>query len=87
MLWYADSDGDLYGDPSSSNLCERAVSTDVTDNNDCDDTDPDEYPGVLWYADSAGDLYGDPSSSNSCERAVSTDVADNNGRDYTSPDA
>ena len=38
VTWYADGDGDTYGDPASSNACEKAAPADVTDNTDCDDS-------------------------------------------------
>ena len=46
VTWYADSDGDSYGNPSSSNICERANSTDVLNDDDCDDSDSGEKPGL-----------------------------------------
>ena len=76
VMWYADSDGDGFGDPASSSTCSRNASTDVSDNTDCDDTDSSEYPGVMWYADSDGDTYGDSTSSSTCSRNASTDVLD-----------
>ncbi len=45
--WYADADGDGYGD-SSSSLYQCDQPTDhVTDSTDCDDTDADVHPGAL----------------------------------------
>ena len=39
LTWYADADGDLFGDETDGgNACERAAATDVLDNTDCDDT-------------------------------------------------
>ena len=75
--WYADTDGDTFGDPASSIACERADSTDVLDSTDCDDNDADENPDVIWYPDSDGDSFGDPASNNACERAAPSDVLDN----------
>jgi len=47
---YRDEDGDGYGDPDNS---ERACPDDdwVKDGTDCDDSDPDSYPGAteIWY--------------------------------------
>ena len=60
VTWYADSDGDTFGDPNSSNECERLNVSDVLDSTDCDDGDSGEKPGVTWYADSDGDTFGDP---------------------------
>ena len=74
VIWYADADGDGYGDSGSSTECERANPTDVLDNTDCDDNDATEHPGAIWYADADGDGYGHPLSSNACERQFPTDV-------------
>jgi hypothetical protein len=49
--WYADSDGDGYGDPQArAQHCEQPEGW-VADNTDCDDTDPAVYPGAedTWY--------------------------------------
>ena len=44
--YYADTDGDGYGDPNSSvNACIEQAGY-VTDNTDCDDTNEDIYPGA-----------------------------------------
>ena len=51
VTWYADIDGDTYGDPTNWNICERANETDVLDSTDCVDSDelinpsaPDDLP-------------------------------------------
>ncbi len=46
VIWYTDADGDGYGDPSTSFLCERNHPTDVLNNLDCDDSNPAIYPGA-----------------------------------------
>jgi len=57
--YFADSDGDGFGNPNISigggNTPPLGY---VSDNTDCDDTDPDEFPGQLWYIDMDGDTYG-----------------------------
>jgi DNA-binding beta-propeller fold protein YncE len=42
---------------------------------DCDDTDPDEHPGVTWFTDADLDGYG-AGAGQDCERAAATDVLD-----------
>ncbi len=37
---------------------------------DCNDNDPDEYPGQTWYKDVDGDLYSDGTTLVQCERPV-----------------
>ncbi len=37
---------------------------------DCDDTDPDEYPGQTWYSDVDNDNYSDGATVAQCERPV-----------------
>ena len=76
VTWYADADGDGFGDAGSSMACTRAASTDVLDDTDCDDADAAEYPGVVWYVDGDGDTYGS-TQSGTCARASSTDVLNN----------
>ena len=49
--WYADADGDGYGDPESIlSACERPEGA-VDDNTDCDDTDASVHPGAVEIAD------------------------------------
>ncbi|MCB9745508.1 MAG: putative metal-binding motif-containing protein [Alphaproteobacteria bacterium] len=45
--WYADADGDGYGDAASSvEACDAPTGT-LADDSDCDDSDADTYPGAL----------------------------------------
>jgi len=46
LTWYADSDADTYGDPLSTDIDCVQPSGFVADDNDCDDTDPAQYPGA-----------------------------------------
>ncbi len=68
--WYIDGDGDGFGDMDDSGemLCEDPGTGYVTNNNDCDDTDENEYPGQIWYLDGDGDGYSDGTSTTDCER-------------------
>ena len=58
--WYADADGDGFGDASSTTLsCEAPTGT-TADATDCDDTNPDIHPGAeeTWYDGVDGDCDG-----------------------------
>ena len=60
--WYADADGDLYGDSNSSIIACAQPSGYVNNPADCDDADANLTNGLLWYTDGDGDGYGDPDS-------------------------
>ncbi len=49
--WYADADGDDYGDPSSTDISCWQPSGFVLDANDCDDTNPLRNPGETELCD------------------------------------
>ncbi|MCP4917839.1 MAG: hypothetical protein GY913_13070 [Proteobacteria bacterium] len=44
--WYADGDGDGYGDPDVTELACEQPSGCVSDDADCDDSDAQSYPGA-----------------------------------------
>jgi len=50
--WYADNDGDGYGDATTTDIACDQPSGYVTDDNDCDDTSATTYPGADEYCDS-----------------------------------
>jgi len=61
--FYADNDGDGFGNPADPILACSATSGYVSDNTDCDDTDANINPNTIWYADSDGDGFGDTNNS------------------------
>ncbi len=59
-VWYADVDGDGYGDPGNPYpRCDAPVGF-VATGDDCDDNDPAVHPGLPFHADADGDGFGDP---------------------------
>jgi hypothetical protein len=79
--YYADADGDSYGDPTSqTDACTQPTGT-VTDNTDCDDTTTAAFPGNLEVCDEID---------NNCDGVVDEGVtttfyADIDGDDYGDP--
>ncbi len=76
ITWYADTDGDGFGDPTNSQAGYTCIPLTgyVADNTDaCPDDENKIAPGVCgcgvadvaitWYADTDGDGFGDPNSS------------------------
>ena len=66
--WYADSDGDGFGDSAVRTASCTAPSGYVADSSDCDDSDGSVGEPATWYSDSDGDGYGDSTggTSSSC---------------------
>ena len=67
--WYADADGDGYGDAADSSEACDAPSGSVDNDDDCDDTDASVSPDTSWYIDYDGDGYGSSAyTTTSCEQ-------------------
>ena len=62
MVWYADTDGDGFGDAASTTTSCVQPANFVANSNDCDDNDTAVNPEVTWYADADGDGHGDAAS-------------------------
>jgi hypothetical protein len=60
QTFYADEDGDGYGDAAASTSACSAPEGYVSNNTDCDDNDEDAFPGAIWFADTDSDGFGDP---------------------------
>ena len=80
--WYADTDGDGFGDPASATEACEAESGWVADGTDCDDDDDDNFPGAAERCDGLD---------NDCDGEVDEDIqelwygdADSDG--YGNPD-
>jgi hypothetical protein len=59
VTYYADSDGDTFGNPNSTIQACSAPLGYVSNSLDCDDTNAAINPNTIWYADGDGDTYGD----------------------------
>lgn len=55
--YYADADGDSFGNPAVSIEACTAPSGYVANNTDCDDNNAMINPNTVWYLDADGDLY------------------------------
>ena len=80
--YYADKDGDGYGDPSDTVQACSPPSGYVTDNTDCNDNEPNAFPGNPEVCDGID---------NNCdgqidEGVTNTYYADNDGDGYGNPD-
>ncbi len=66
LTWYADTDGDGYGDASVTDIDCDQPSGYVSDDSDCDDTASSVYPGATEYCDEVD---------NDCDGTVDEDAA------------
>ena len=66
LTWYADVDGDGYGDPNNSVLACASSTGTVADATDCDDSSAGNFPGATETCDGAD---------NDCDGAVDEDDA------------
>ena len=57
-LFYADADGDGFGDPAMDTLLCNAPAGYVVNNTDCNDTDSLVNPNTVWYQDLDNDQVG-----------------------------
>ena len=53
--WYADTDGDTFGDPAVSHLACNPPTGFVSDDTDCDDADAAQHPGADEYCNGEDD--------------------------------
>jgi hypothetical protein len=86
VAYYADADGDGYGDPGTSESALCPSPGYVYDNTDCNDADPANHASANWYHDADGDGYnvgtvyscGPPEPSGWTLYTSGTDCDDNN---------
>ena len=62
QTYYADADGDGFGDAANSVLSCTLPAGYATNNTDCDDSNAQINPNTIWYTDADQDGYGDPNS-------------------------
>lgn len=59
QTYYADADGDGFGDPAVDSMDCTAPQGYVSDNTDCNDNNAAENPNAVWYLDADTDGFGD----------------------------
>ncbi|NBP30421.1 MAG: hypothetical protein EBV23_12760, partial [Flavobacteriia bacterium] len=62
QTYFADTDGDGFGDAANTLLSCTLPAGYVTNNTDCDDSNAQINPNTLWYLDADQDGYGNPNS-------------------------
>ncbi len=84
LTWYADSDGDSYGDSATTDIDCDQPSGYVADDSDCDDADAAQYPGADEYCNTEDDdCDGDVDEDDAVDAA--TWYADSDGDSYGDP--
>ncbi|MBK8705730.1 MAG: putative metal-binding motif-containing protein [Saprospiraceae bacterium] len=73
--YFQDLDGDGFGNPFVSTQSCMTPANYVTNNQDCDDSDPLEKPGQTWYADLDNDGYSNGITQVSCLRPMGYKLA------------
>jgi hypothetical protein len=66
MLYYADADGDGFGNAAVSQSSCGSISGYVSNSTDCNDNDAAINPNTIWYADTDNDGFGSSSSFSGC---------------------
>jgi hypothetical protein len=87
--WYADTDGDGYGDPTSTDVACEANSGFIENAEDCDDASSAAYPGAPESCDATADLDCDGTTSDgcsSCAEILATGGASGDGLYDVDPD-
>ena len=82
QTFYLDGDGDTFGNPSISVYQSYSPTNYVSNNNDCDDSNPNIHPNLVWYLDADGDGTGGTTTMQSCTQptgyvATTGDTCDN----------
>ncbi|MAA79901.1 MAG: hypothetical protein CL916_11645 [Deltaproteobacteria bacterium] len=78
VIWYADSDGDTFGNADSSRACERTNNNDVLNTQDCDDDDETIFPGAPKLCDGqVNDVDADAGTCNTSLNVSDLDEVDN----------
>ena len=84
--WFADTDGDGFGDPATSVLTCASPTGYIADNTDCDDTDVAAFPGAIEYCNGVDDNC-DGTVDESTAADATTWYTDADGDGYGNPDS
>ncbi len=67
-VFYADTDGDGYGDPNNTTVACTTPTGYVSNNSDCNDENSLVHPNTVWFPDADGDSY--PHVTNSQDNGI-----------------